>query len=608
MVWGSYFHRFWLFRAFSAVVARSNLRLSDAFYLNLLAVIIGILVGGFAYVFKFVVVSGGDLIRGDGNGNQLAFFTEHPWLILVMPALGGLIVGLIFHLFQRKRQFRGVAAVMESVARRGGKLSKYRGAFELLNTAIGMVSGLSVGMEGPIVVAGSTTGSNISDAFHLSAARRRVLLACGAAAGISAVFNAPIAGFFFALELILGDFAKKAVAAIVLASVSGNVTIQMLTKQEPVFKLPTYEVVHLAEIANYAVLGVVCGLVAYVFAQFLHKCDDFFPKLKISLPIRTMLGGLLVGAIAFIFPEILGTGHHTIETLLNGHFPENQHLMSWLRWDSPYLYLIALAFAKLAATSITLGSGAAGGKFAPSLFIGATIGAVFGSLVSIMGLTPTENPAAYALVGMAAIFGSIAQVPLAVILLVFEMTRDYHLILPMMVAGIMSQVIFYSLRKEGVFTHKLTQLGVKFGRGKDLNILEAIPVGDVMHLGVETISATDTLAEITARFSETQHHGFPIVDEQGLLCGMFTTSDLAAHKADAPDSSALDLCTHDVFRLNEDDNCHQAIAILEDHHIGRIPVVDSAGKPVGIITRTDIIGAYKLALQQRAKELEEQGG
>lgn len=589
-------------------MARRNIRLSDAFYLNFLAVIIGMLVGLFAFAFKFVVVYGGDLIRGDGAGHQIALFSEHRWLILVMPALGGLIVGLIFRLFQRRRRFRGVAAVMESVARRGGKLSIRRGAFELLNTAIGMVSGLSVGMEGPIVVAGSTTGSNIASAFHLSAARRRVLLACGAAAGISAVFNAPIAGFFFALELILGDFAKKAVAAIVLASVSGNVTIQMLTKQEPVFKLPSYEVIHLAEIANYAALGIICGLVAYAFAQFLHKCDSFFPHLKLYPPFRTMLGGLLVGAIAFIFPEILGTGHHTVETLLNGHFPPSQHLASWLRWDNMYLYLIALAFAKLAATSITLGSGAAGGKFAPSLFIGATIGAVFGTVVHNLGLTPTENPAAYALVGMAAIFGSIAQVPLAVILLVFEMTRDYHLILPMMVAGIMSQVVFYSLRKEGVFTHKLSQMGVKFGRGKDLNILEAIPVGKVMHLGVETINANDSLAQIKARFSETQHHGFPIVDASGKLCGMFTTSDLVAHKADAPDSTAFDLCTRDVFKLKKDDNCHEAIAILEDHHIGRIPVVDSDGKPVGIITRTDIIGAYKLALQQRAKELEEEGG
>jgi CIC family chloride channel protein len=596
------------FRQLSRLLGRRNVQLTDAFYLNLLAVCVGMLVGLFVFLFKGGINWASALIRGDGPGQQLELFADYRWLIYLLPPLGGLAVGFIFRLWGRHRRFRGVSVVLESVARRGGRMSLRKSGIELLNSALTIISGMSVGMEGPIVVGGSTIGSRFSDVFQLSATRRRTLLASGAAAGISAVFNAPIAGFFFALELILGDFSKKAVAAIVLASVSSNVTLIALTGGERVFELPHYGLISLAEMVNYVVLGLICGLVAYSFAQVLQFCDTVFPNWRIYPPLKPMVGGLLVAALALFFPEILGTGHATVERLVNGHYPLQQHLFPALTWGSPLLYLLILAFAKLVATSITLGSGAAGGKFMPSLFMGASVGGVFGVAVNNLGWITTEAPAAYALVGMAAIFGSIAQAPLTVILLVFEMTGNYTVILPMMAAGVVSQVVFYSLRKDGVFTHKLARMGIKFGRGKDLNILEAIPVSRAMHKGVETIDADDSFAQVRERFARTQHHGFPVVDANGRLLGMLTTSDLAKHMDSDTEVTAQEICTLNVFAVDEDDNCHKAIALLEDHHIGRVPVVDSAGHPVGIITRTDIVGAYKLALQIREQELEEQGG
>jgi len=600
--------RYPVFRRLSELLAKRNLRITDHFYLNFLAAIIGLLVALFVWLFKGSVNIASDWLRGDWAGNQYWLFADHRWLIFLLPPLGGLMVGFIFRFWGRHRRFRGVSAVIESVARRGGRLNWQKGAIELLNSGLSIISGLSVGMEGPIVVAGSTIGSNVSEAFKLSPTRRRVLLASGAAAGISAVFNAPIAGFFFALELILGDFSKKAVAAIVLASVSANVTIKALTGGATIFRLPSYGLIHPAEMINYIILGLLCGLTAYAFAQLLLFFDHWFPRWRIYPPIKPMIGGIVVSLIALCFPEILGTGHHVVETIINGHFPRQEHLFAVLNWPNLHLYLVALCLAKLAATSITLGSGAAGGKFAPSLFMGATVGGAYGILVASQNLIPTASPAAYALVGMAAIFGSIAQAPLTVILLVFEMTGNYTLILPMMAAGLVSQVVFYSLRKEGVFTHKLARMGVKFGRGKDLNILEAIPVTRAMHKDVETISCDTSLGKIKELFEHTEHHGFPIVDSEGRLCGILTTSDLAKHRDDADNVRALGVCTPQIHTVRETDNCHDAIAILEDYHIGRVPVVDNHGRPIGIITRTDIIGAYKLALQLRQRELEEQGG
>ncbi|MCH7472243.1 chloride channel protein [bacterium] len=605
---GGHYLRFPAFRHLWDFLARANVRLTDAFFLNLLAVVSGVLVALFVYLFKTLINAGSGLIRGGGEVAQLAIFASQPWLVYLIPALGGLMVGLIFRFWGRHRRFRGVTAVIESMARRGGRLSMKRSGVELLNSGISIASGLSVGMEGPIVVAGSTIGSRVSDAFHLSAARRRVLLASGAAAGISAVFNAPIAGFFFAVELILGDFSKRAVAAVVLASVSANITMQALTGNARIFELPAYGLIHPVEVVNYVALGIICGLVAYGFAQFLLLCDTWFPHWRFPSYAKPMIGGVLIAGIALLFPEILGTGHETVETLLNGHYPTSPHLFGGLDWGNPTLYLLALCVAKLAATSITLGSGAAGGKFAPSLFMGATVGGAFGVLVATYSPVATENPAAYALVGMAAIFGSIAQAPITCILLVFEMTGNYQLILPMLAAGAISQVVFYSLRREGVFTHKLARMGVKFGRGKDLNILEAIPVSKAMHRGVQTITKEAALGEIRSNFELTEHHGFPVVDEGGRLAGMLTTSDLGHRKLGSFGVTAWDICSRDIHSLKASDNCHTAIALLEDYHIGRVPVVDDEGRPVGIITRTDIVGAYKLALQLRQREIEEEEG
>jgi CIC family chloride channel protein len=603
-----YFRRFSLFRHLSQLLEKRNVRLSDNFYLNLLAVATGIIVGFLVYGWIWLLDVGNGFLRGESMFPQWPLVNAHPWLVLVFPPIGGLLVGLLFRHWGRHRRFRGVSAVIESVARRGGRLSLRKSGVEFLASTIGIISGLSVGAEGPIVSAGSTIGSNVSRMFRLSPARTRVLLACGAAAGISAIFNAPIAGFFFSLELILGDFSKKAVAAIVLASVSANVTMIGLMGERRIYEVESYGKVPLAEMWIFVVLGLVCGLVAVGFAQCLVWLEQRFNAWRILPQFKPMYGAILLSLIALFFPEVLGSGHDVVEALINGTSLPPTHLLSALSWTNPLIYLLLLCLFKILATSLTLGSGAAGGKFAPSLFMGATLGAAFGLLATLIPGMSSAEPGVYSLVGMATIFGSIAQAPLSVVLMVFEMSGNYTLILPMLVAGTLSQVMFYSIRRQGVFTHKLSKLGVQFGRGKDLNILEAIPVTRAMHAGVETIARDRPLREVRGIFEDSQHHGFPVVDSDGALCGMVTTSDLSSHKDFGDDASVYDICSHKLYYLKHTDNCHTAIAMLEDNHIGRIPVLDKDGKPCGIITRSDIVGAYKLALQIRREELEEEDG
>lgn len=618
-------------------LARHGWQLTDALLLNLLAVAVGAIAALFAYAFRATLFSAGDWLRGEGARGQFGWLAGHPWVVLALPPLGGLIVGLLLHAYARQRRFRGITAVIESAARRGGRLRIRNGAVELLASWLSIASGMSVGMEGPIAVGGAVVGSNVARAFRLSAARRRTLLGCGAAAGISAVFNAPLAGFFFVIELILGDYTKRAVAAIVLASVSANVTVLWLTGNHRIFSLPPLGLTHPLEMLNYLLLGLVCGLAAYLFAQLLLYCELIFPRWRVYPPLKPLAGGLACSAIALFFPEVLGGGYGTINALLNSQYPGHAHLLPGMAWAAvgtgALVYLVLLGLAKIAATSLSLGSGAAGGEFAPSLFIGASLGGAFGVMAHAQHLVPTQSPGAYALAGMAAIFGAIAQAPIASILLAFEMTGNYQLILPLLATGAVSHAVFHALRREGVFTHKLARLGVKFGRGKDLNILEAIPVVRAMHRGVETIPVDAPLDAVRALLERTEHRGFPVVDLAGRICGVLTVSDLARAASGAPEAAAQpslfpaadgahespatrptaarapltagDICTRAVLTLSESDNCGTATALMDDHNIGRLPVVNTTGQPIGIITRSDIVGAYKLAVELRQREGEE---
>ena len=388
-----------------------------------------------------------------------AFGLSHIWLFVIAPGIGGLLAGPIIAYFAKEAKGHGVPEVMQAIALRGGRIRPRVVVAKVIASALCIGSGGSAGREGPIVQVGSALGSAIGQWLHMSEARIRNLVACGAAAGIAATFNAPIAGVVFAMEIILGELHLGDLGNVVISAVTASTVARIFLGDRPAFAIPNYTMRTPWEVLFYVVLGVLAALVAVGFIRLLYWFEDLFDNWRFSDALKPAIGGLLLGGLALIYPmalhvpqagtsngnlpEIFGAGFSTIEGALQGKLP--------------LMLLFALIFLKPLATSFTLGSGNSGGVFAPALFTGAALGGAFGWIVEYFLPGATAGPGAFAIVGMAAVFAGAAHAPFTAILIVFEMTNDYHLILPLMAAVIISLIVSEKLHPDSIYTLKLTR-------------------------------------------------------------------------------------------------------------------------------------------------------
>ncbi len=354
---------------------------------------------------------------------------------------GFLLVTLLVNLWAKEAKGAGIPEVMAAVATNNGVIRPRVALIKTLASALCIGSGGSVGREGPIVQIGSATGSAVGQMFGLSGERLKVLVGCGAAAGISATFNAPIAGGFFALEVILGDFSISTFSPILFASVVANAVSRYASGNQTAFVIPEYELSSLYELLFYVVLGFLSGTLAVFFMKTLYAFEDLFEKFPVSSYLKAGLGGLVVGGIGLLFPQILGVGYDTITGILVNQIDVT--------------LILGLLAVKLLATSITLGAGGSGGIFAPSLFIGASVGGAFGFLVNAVFPDFTSPPGAYALVGMGALVAGTTHAPLTAMLILFELTDDYEIILPLILGTVISSLFARYLERESIYTLKL---------------------------------------------------------------------------------------------------------------------------------------------------------
>ena len=404
----------------------------------ILAALIGFLAGFASTAFRWMIEFFGIIFSTKGLSWLGITGTALPFLLPLMPMFGGIVTGIICHFFPDAVKENGVHRVMHAVALKAGKIRKRTLITCSATSALTIGSGGSAGREGPTVQIGSAVGSALGNLFHLSRERVRVLVGCGAAAGIAASFNAPLAGVLFALEIILGDFTIHTFSPIIVASVIGTATGRALEGNEITFHVPVHELVSYSEIILYLFLGLLCGLVSRLFTLVYFKSNDFFEeKVRIPKILKPALGGLIVGLISIGFPAVLGNGYDFMEKALSGE----------LLWSMAFL----LIFLKIISTSVTLGSGGLGGVFAPSLFIGAMLGSAFGALVHDISPNLTASPETYALVGMGAVAGAVMQAPLTNILMLFELTNDYTIILPIMITCIVSAYTFRGFSKNSIY-------------------------------------------------------------------------------------------------------------------------------------------------------------
>jgi CIC family chloride channel protein len=560
-----------------------------------LAIFIGLLGGFGAIGFRLLIRAFQSILYGSGP-DLLDIVLSIPWYWkLLIPAIGGSVVGPLIFFLAREAKGHGVPEVMEAVAMRSGVIRKRVVIVKSLASAICIGSGGAVGREGPIVQIGSAIGSTFGQILRVSGNRLRNLVGCGAAAGIAATFNAPIAGAIFALEVILGEFEMGTFGPIVLASVMATVVSRAFLGNYPAFTIPEYKLVSVWEIPAYLIMGLLAGLVAVLFTTSLYKAEDLWDDLRIPEYAKPALGGLAIGCLSLFFPQILGVGYESITTALLGQ-------LSWL-------LVLTLVFAKIAATSLSIGSGGSGGIFAPSLFIGAMMGGAFGHVVHSLFPSVTASSGAYSLVGMGAIVAGATHAPITAILILFELTDDYRIILPLMMTCIISAVTASQLKRESIYTMKLVRRGIDVKAGREVSILKSLLVRDFMVRDVAFVSEIMPLSRFLHFIKESTHSYFPVVDGKKKLVGIISLRDIRPILLEESLMDlviAKDIMTEDVITLTTDDNLYDAMGKFGIKDIGQLPVVDKDNpkRVVGMLRRTDVIVAYNNAVLRRSIERE----
>jgi CIC family chloride channel protein len=562
-------------------------RLNESIVLSIVALIVGVVSGAGVWFFKWLIDSF-HLIAFDIL--SVLMDPAGRWTVALLPVIGGLIVGLIIHFFVGVERHHGVAGIMEAVALAGGRLNYLRMPAKALASALGIGFGASVGPEDPSVQIGANIGAMFGAVLHLTDDRVRSLVAAGSAAGIAAAFNAPIAGVFFALEIVLGEIGGNAFGVVVVAAVVSSVFTQAVSGPQPAFLVPVYPFHDAQELPLYMGLGLIAGPVAALYVRTLYLAQDFFHSWHAPLWLKPAAAGLIVGITGIFIPQIFGVGYDTIEETL-----ATIQLAVGL--------MLLLTLAKMIMTSISIGGGFLGGVFAPALYLGATLGTAYGIVAARLFPSLSIAPPAFALVGMAAVLAGSVHAPLTAILLLFEMTNNYRIILPLMFAVTISMLISQRLQSDSVYTLGLARKGIRLERGRDVEVMQAITVGEVMQTDVMTLHDSTSLQQASDVLMRTRHHGLPVVNDFGELTGIITVQDIdRAHNAGKLDSTVGQVCTHELLYAYPDETIGAVLRRMSARDVGRLPVVerDDPHHLLGLLRRSDIIRAYDVALTRRA--------
>ncbi len=589
----------------------SRFRISPVQITFAFSAIIGVVAALGAYVFSRLIHLVEELCHLDGVTHCSSL---GPWLI-VIPAAGGLLVGPMIYFFAREAKGHGVPEVMAAVMTKGGRIRPVVAIVKSIASALTIGTGGSAGSEGPIVQIGAGFGSTLGQLFRMPPRRLNTFVACGAAGGISAIFNAPFGGIMFSLEVILGEFRglsfiyvaiASVVSALVARAISGDNTIFAIEKMKAIlFMASSWEII------AFLGLGVFIAFVSKAFTIALESFEHVYDRIKFPDYLKPLTGGLMVGLMAYYATRwvpaqgldnplsVMGVGYITIRQVLN---PDNYTL--WIGAHgigTLILALIMLAVFKIAATSFTLGSGGSGGIFAPSLFIGAMAGGMYGILLHSIFPGHTSSPVVYALVGMGACFAGAAHAPITAIFLLFEMSDSYEIILPIMAAVIVSTLVSHWIREESIYTEKLRQKGIVIARKGKTDILQTMLIKDIMIRDTQTIPENMTMDILRKKVGTTLHTSLPVVDSEGNLVGIVTYKELhMGIESTTPDTElkARDFMNPNPVIATPEEPVDRVFKRMKEGFIGIAPVIKSeqVRKVVGIITYRNIFEAYEKAL------------
>ncbi|MBO7745741.1 chloride channel protein [Paenibacillus sp. MWE-103] len=565
----------------SRVMGRFARLEAESFLLLLVAAGIGI-GGGFGAVgFRKVVELAGYLFYGR-SADEISQYV-YGIRTLIMPALGGLLTGLLIYLFAREAKGHGVPEVMVAVTDKGGVIRKRIVLVKALASALTIGSGGSVGREGPIVHIGSAWGSAFGQWLGISKRRLPLLVACGAAAGISGTFNAPIGGALFAFEIILGSFALTYIGPIVVSSVVSAAIGRVFLGNLPTFPVPHDEMQgSMGMIALFALLGLAGGLLSLVYIRSLLLFERRWEAVR-TLPewTKPAIGGLAVGVIGFFYPQLLGVGYPAVELTLTGH-------------ATLHLVVVLLAL-KLFATTTTIASGGSGGVFAPGLFMGAMMGSAFGILANLLLPLPDVNPGIFAIVGMAAVFAGTAHAPITAMVMLFELTGDYRLILPLMLVAILSSSVTTKLFRESIYTAKAAKRGIDLIRKRAADKLSAILVTEAMDVEPVMIASNTTIEVAIGLFMGRRGQIAIVKDDQGNWLGFVNKIRMLEEVSLGNGDVRVQTVMECVMPWIEGTaTLGEASVRLCAEQSDSLIVKNERLEPLGLISALDIVRAYRL--------------
>lgn len=560
----------------------------------IIAAFIGIMAGVAIIVFRESVdfvheqifVRGYELLQIESGGWR-------KFLLPLLPMSGMVLLIPLSLVFPGKVNGYSFTNFLRRVNLENGVIRARNIFIKIVSTAITIGTGNSAGVEGPIAVIGGSLGSQVGQEFRVSGKRMKVYIAAGCAGGIAGIFNAPLAGMFFAAEIVLlGTYEISSFSALVIASALSTVVSRAWYGEIPAFPIPNYHMVNpFVEMPLYAVMALLIGLLAVLHIRFFYFVRDSFQALPIHEQVKPILGALLVGSIGIAFPQVMGDGYDYIEKALAGH--------------TVLAIMLALIFLKSIATAITLGSGGAGGVFAPALFIGAVCGGTFGGVVHYLLPEYTASAGAYATIGIGAFLAASTHAPMTAIFLLFEMTGNYVIIIPVMLVSIISTVMATKFYHDSIDTVDFSREGINIHEGREVAIMKSIKVGKAITEDVDFISETANINQLLElfRYAKDSFY-FPVINHKGLMVGVVSMQDVKTLLHDAEQRVCYlvgAICTRDVIMLTPDHNLYEAMDLFDIKGIDEIPVVETLEEPwvLGMLRRPDVIAAYNHEILKR---------
>ena len=553
-----------------------------------LAALLGFVGGGAAWVLIHLIELLTNLLLFHQWGTEVPSMAtlDVNWSTYAV-AVGGAILISLLAKWAPVIRGHGIPETMEAVLTKQSRIAPRTALAKPISAAIAIGTGAPFGAEGPIIVTGGSIGSLLGQVLPVTPSERKILLAAGAAAGMSATFGAPLAAVVLAIELLLFEFSVRAFVPLVVAAAIAGGMHSALFGDGPLFSVPVHDFAGLGVLPAFVLLGLACGVLAIVISRGLFLVEDLYRRLPISDFWHPAIGALCFVTVGLFVPRALGVGYEAIDDVLNARLAVGT--------------VAALAVGKLVAWWLALGSGTSGGTLAPILLISASFGTVVGAGLNLVLPGPDTSVGAFAIVAMAATFGAATQAPFAAIVFVFELTRDYDVILPLMLASVLADLVYSAVNQDSLMTEKLRRRGLHIGRHYGVDPFTSVRVREIMTAEVAALDHTATIGDARDRFAADGHGAYPIIDT-GRLVGIVTRGDVLRHESDDDDQPLIDHAASQVLTVEAADTAQTALRVMVDEHVEHVPVVDADHQLVGICTRTDLLKVRRRQLDQERRQ------